>query len=150
MSDKAANDGPMIDALGALTRGLDEVVRQEIRGALVEEFQALGGAGRSAAEALEAVRRVASIRVAAWAVAVVAMCAGVPLAIVWAVLPSRAQVAGLRAERDRLETSVALLQRQGGGIDLRRCGPARRLCVRIERAAPAFGPQSDYLIVKGH
>jgi hypothetical protein len=150
MSDEVAQTDWGPDTLGALSRGLDQIVRQEIRGALVEEFQALGDAGRHATEALEAVRRVASARTAVWAVAVVLACAVVPLAVAWIMLPSPAQLERLRAARDELEANVALLDRRGGRIDLRRCGPAGRLCVRVERAAPAYGSQADYLIVKGY
>ena len=150
MSDEAVPTDPELEMLGVLTRGLDQIIRQEIRGALVEEFQALGDAGRCAAQALQAVRRVASVRTALWAVAVVVVCALVPLAVSWVVLPSRAQLQSLRATRDQLEANVALLERRGGRIDLRRCGPAGRVCVRIDRAAPAFGPGADYLIVKGY
>jgi hypothetical protein len=150
MSDEVAHTSLGLDTLGALSRGLDQVVRQEIRGALVEEFRALGGASHRAAEALEAVRRAASVRIAVWAVAVVLTCTLIPLAVAWAVLPSRAQVGRLRAERDQLEARIAVLERRGARIDLRQCGPAGRLCVRIERTAPAYGPQADYLIVRGY
>jgi hypothetical protein len=140
----------VIDSFGALTRGIDQVVRQEIRGALAEEFQALGGASRRAAEALEAVRRAASVRLALWVVTVALACASMPVIIAWSVLPTRAQLERLRAERDQLEGNIALLERRGANIDLRRCGPASRLCVRIERSTPAYGSQADFLIVKGY
>jgi hypothetical protein len=140
----------VIDPFGALSRGMDQVIRQEIRGALAEEFQALGGASRRAAEALETVRRAASVRMALWAVAVVLACASMPVIVAWSVLPSRAQLEQLRAERDRLQENIALLARRGGNLDLRRCGPAGRLCVRIERSTPAYGPQADYLVAKGY
>ncbi|HTX24833.1 MAG TPA: hypothetical protein VMD03_09265 [Steroidobacteraceae bacterium] len=139
-----------IERLAALAQGLDQIVRQEIRSALVEEFQALGSASRGATEALEAVRRTASARVGLWTLGVLLACSTIPIAIAWTVLPSRAELAGMRAERDRLAANIALLERSGGHIDLRRCGPTNRLCVRIERAAPPFGAQADYLVVKGY
>ena len=145
------SEGATIDDVAlthGLLRDLDLIVRQEIRSALAEEFQALGAAGCRAAEALEGVRRAASVRVALWAVVVVASCSAVPLTLAWAVLPSRAEIARLSAERDRLAASIAELERLGGKVDLRRCGPAGRLCVRVERAAPAYGAHSDYLLVK--
>jgi hypothetical protein len=140
----------MIDQLAAVARDLEHTVRQEIRSALVEEFEALGDVSHRAVEALGSVRRAASVRIALWAVAVVSVCSMIPVAVAWSVLPSRAELARVRAERDRLEASVALLERRGGNVDLRRCGPDSRLCVRIERAAPAYGAQADYLIVKGY
>jgi len=148
MSDAAAIDDD-VAATHALVQELDLVVRQEIRSAFAEEFQALGGASRRATEALEAVSRAASLRIALWAFVVVAACTAVPLSVAWAVLPGRGELSRMRAERDRLETSITNLERRGGHIDLRRCGPAGRLCVRVERAGPAYGAQSDYLIIKG-
>jgi hypothetical protein len=143
----------MIDDLSASSaraRDLDLVIRQEIRSALAEEFQALGSASRRAAEALEAVRRTASVRIALWAVAVVCASSAVPVTVAWTVLPTSGELARMRAERDRLAASIAVLEERGGRVDLRRCGPAARLCVRVERTAPAYGDQSDFLIVKGN
>ncbi len=139
-----------IERLSALAQGLDQVVRQEIRSAFAEEFQMLGEASRRAAEALHSVRRVASVRIALWALAVTSACAAIPAAVAWVVLPSRAELAQMRRERDELAASVAHLRAQGGEIDLRRCGAADRLCVRVERSGPAYGANADYLIVKGH
>ncbi len=140
----------LIDELGAVAHRLENVVRQEIRSALVDEFQALGDASHRAAQALGTVRRAASLRIALSAVGVVTVCSMIPLVVAWSVLPSRAELEQLRAERDRLEANVAVLERRGGNVDLRRCGSDSRLCVRIERTAPAYGAQSDYLIVKGY
>jgi hypothetical protein len=33
---------------------------------------------------------------------------------------------------------------------LRHCGDTSRLCVRIDRRAPVYGEQSDYLVVRGY
>ncbi len=139
-----------IERLAAMAQGLDQVVRQEIRTAFAEEFQMLGVASRRAAEALHSVRRAASVRVALWAVAVTAACSAIPVAIAWAVLPSRAELLQARHERDELAATVARLREQGGAIDLRRCGSAARLCVRVERSGPAYGARADYLIVAGY
>ncbi len=139
-----------IERLGVLVEDLERVVRQEIRSAFVEEFQMLGAASQRAAEALHGVRRAASMRIAAWAVALSVACSAIPVVVSWAVIPSRAALAQMRRERDELAASVDRLQLQGGKIDLQRCGVERRLCVRIERSAPAYGPQADYLVVKGY
>jgi len=138
------------ERLGALAESVDSRIREELRAAFVEEFQALGSAALRAEEALQRVRRVASVRMAAWALGVTIGCAGLSIAVAWVVLPSRAQLAQLRGERDALLAGVEQLEGRGGKIDLRRCGAARRLCVRIERTAPAFGEHADYLIVKGY
>lgn len=139
-----------VERLAALSRELEQVVRDEIRAAFVEEFEALGAASRRAGEALDAVRRTASMRLAAWAVAVVASCAVVPLGLARAILPSRAEVERLRGERDALAADVARLAHQGGRIDLRRCGAAGRLCARVDRSAPAYGSDRDYFVLEGY
>ncbi|MGH8149261.1 MAG: hypothetical protein ACRETB_04675 [Steroidobacteraceae bacterium] len=140
----------LLDRLGALAADLDRVVRQELRSAFAEEFQMLGVASERAAQALAAVRRAASVRVAAWAIGVTVVSTIAPAAIAWTVLPSRAEVARLREERDELAASIHTLEQKGGRIDLRRCGRESRLCVRVERAGPAYGAHADYLIVKGY
>jgi len=139
-----------VERLMSLAQGLDAVVREAVRMAFAEEFQALGVASQRAAEALHAVRRIASLRMAAWSIVLAAGCSAVPVIVTLTVLPSRTELAGMRAQRDELASAVARLERAGGKVDLRRCGAANRLCVRIERDAPAFGAQSDYLIVKGY
>lgn len=140
----------ILERLDALAADLDQVLRQELRSAFAEEFRMLGAASERAAQALDAVRRAASARVAAWAVGVTVVSAVLPAAIAWTFLPTRAEVARLRGERDRLAVTIARLEREGGRIDLERCGAASRLCVRVERTGPAFGPHADYLIVKGY
>jgi hypothetical protein len=35
-------------------------------------------------------------------------------------------------------------------VDLRHCGSDQRWCVRVDRKAPAYGEQGDYLVVKGY
>ena len=134
----------------SLAQGLDQVVREELRVTFTEEFQMLGDASARAAQALWAVRRAASVRIALWAGAVAAACSVLPAAIVWTLLPSRVEIARLRREREALTASIARLQSDGGKIDLRECGSSGRLCVRVERSGPAYGAHADYLIVKGY
>lgn len=138
----------ILERLETVTGALGDVVRAELHAAFVEEFQALGTASSRAAEALSAVRRAASVRVAIWAVGVVVACSVVPTMTAWTLLPTREQLQHLRRERARLMASVVRLRRAGGRIDLRRCGSPSRLCVRVDRAGPAYGPQGDFLIVK--
>jgi hypothetical protein len=139
-----------VEQLATLSREIDNLVREELRRAFAEEFQALGLAGRRATEALHAVRRAASLRIASWSVAVAGICSMIPVAVAWSVLPSRSELVRLRAERDQLVSSVGRLQQYGALIDLRRCGAASRLCVRIDRKAPTYGEQSDYFVLKGY
>lgn len=133
-----------------LARELEQALRDGLRAVFEEEFEALGQAGRRAAEALNAVRRVASLRLALWAVVVVICCSVIPLAIVRVAVPTRAELTRLRSERDALEAQVAQLSRRGGRIDLRRCGASGRLCARVERDAPRYGADGDYYVLKGY
>jgi hypothetical protein len=140
----------MSPEVDGLARELGQAVRDEIRAAFIEEFEALGEAGRRTAEALEAVRRVASVRMALWATVVVICCSVIPVAIVRMVLPTHEDLIHLRGERDSLQAHVAQLAARGGRIDLRRCGVEGRLCARVEPAAPRYGADGDYYILKGY
>lgn len=137
------------DAHG-LARELGQAVRDEVRAAFLEEFEALGQAGRRAAEALNSVRRVASLRVAVWAAGVVVCCSVIPLAVVRMTIPTHAELIRLRSERDSLEVRVTQLSERGGRIDLRRCGADGRLCARVELTAPRYGTDGDYYVLKGY
>jgi hypothetical protein len=75
---------------------------------------------------------------------------GIPLGLCLWVLPTRADVARLRATRDELAANLVRLTQQGGRAQLRHCGTEQRLCVRIDRAAPAYGEGAEYLVVKGY
>jgi hypothetical protein len=139
-----------LDKLRAHTQDLDGVVRDEIRRTLVEELQTLTAESRRAAEVLRRIRGSTGLRVAVSSIAVAILCTGIPVAIARWFLPSESDIAGLRARRDELTASIAALERQGGRIELRRCGETARLCVRVDRGAPAYGEKADYYIVKGY
>ncbi len=130
--------------------GLDGIVREEIRSTLIEELGALDEDSRRAGESLRALKQAASLRLAAWSVGVAALSAAIPLTIGWWLLPSHAEVAALRVTRAELSSHVAQLIQQGGRVELRHCGAARRLCVHVDRSAPTYGEASDYLVVKGY
>lgn len=145
------------NALGKLKahmHGLDAIVREEIRRTLSEELQEVSTESRRAGQALQDVRRAANLRMMVWSAGITTLCCAIALAIAWWVLPSRAKIEVLRVQRDELAVAVARLERHGGRVDLRRCGPTDnnggRLCVRVDRKAPAYGPQGEYLIVKGY
>ncbi len=136
--------------LQAHTRGLDEVVRDEIRRVMSAELAELMDEAANAAEAMRALGRAARLRAAIWS-ALAALVPGVTVALIlWWWLPSPAQIAALRSQRAELAIAVARLSGDGGRIDLRRCGDRSRLCVRIDRHAPAYGEQADYLVVQGY
>jgi hypothetical protein len=136
--------------LQAHTRGLDEVVRDEIRRVMSAELAELMDEAANAAEVLRALGRAARLRAAIWS-AFAALLPGILVALIlWWWLPSPAQIAALRSQRAELATTVSRLSGDGGRIDLRRCGDRSRLCVRIDRHAPAYGEQADYLVVQGY
>lgn len=132
------------------TGRLDGIVREQIRATLLEELRELREEGERTAAALRALGRGANLRVAATHAAVAVLSAAVPLALAWWLLPAPAEIAALRGERDRMAATVARLNADGGRIQLRRCGAAQRLCVRVERAGPHYGEGEDYLVVKGY
>jgi hypothetical protein len=130
--------------------GLDEIVRDEIRRTLVDEIRVLGNESRHAEEALRRLGRSANTRMASWTVGLTLVFSATPLVAQWWLLPSRGELAGLRARKDELTASIARLEERGGRIDLRHCGETDRLCVRVERGAPVYGLAGDYLVVKGY
>jgi polyhydroxyalkanoate synthesis regulator phasin len=136
--------------LKSVTAELGTVVREEVDRVLREDLQALAGDVRRASDALRGVRRAANLRLAFWGVAMTSLCAVIPLGLALWIIPSRDEIAALRARRDALTTEIRRLEEQGARIDLRRCGEGGRLCVRVDRKAPVYGVQSDYLIVRGY
>ena len=136
--------------LQAHTQGLDEVVRDEIRRAFIAELGELMDESARAGEVLRALARSATLRVAWWSALIGVVPSGIVAMLLSWWLPAPAQIAALRAEREQLSAAVARLADTGGRIDLRRCGDTSRLCVRIDRRAPAYGEQSDYLVVRGY
>ena len=132
------------------TGSLDTIVRDEIRATLIEELHALTDDSRRAAECLERVQRAAALRAAIWSVGIVVCATAIPLLAVREFLPSSSDVAALRLTRDQLETTIERLNARGGQATLRRCGATQRLCVRVDRSAPAFGEGGEYLVIKGY
>lgn len=139
-----------LDRLLAHTRELEAIVRDEVRRTLGEELAGVASESHRAAQSLQRLRRAATLRVMLWTVSIAAVCSAVGLAQAWWLLPSRHEMAALRARRAALAADIARLQEQGGAIDLRRCGARARLCVQVDRHAPAYGAHADYLIVKGY
>ena len=136
-----------LEKLRAHTQDLDGVVRGEIRRTLIEELQMLSTESRRAASVLGRIRRGAALRGMLWSVVMSILCTGIPIAIMRWALPSESEIAGLRARRDALAASVATLERRGGNIDWQQCGAAARLCVRVDRKAPAYGDKADFFVV---
>ena len=139
-----------LDRLREHVAGLDAVVREEIRSTFLEEMRALDAESRRASEALRSLHRTANMRTVLWGAAIVASTALVPLGLAWSMLPSRAEIETLGKRRDELVAGIERLTRRGGAVDLRRCGKTLRLCVRVDRSAPAYGEGGDYLVLKGY
>jgi hypothetical protein len=130
--------------------GLDGVVRDQIRATLAEELHTLAAESDHAVRSLRSAARAANLRLAVWTGAVSTVAVAIPLGLCLWLLPTRADIAALRSTRDELAANVLRLAQQGARAQLRRCGSTQRLCVRIDRSAPAYGEGADYLIVKGY
>jgi hypothetical protein len=138
-----------LEELRAHVQDLDGVVREEIRRTLVEELKTVVSESECAARALRRVQRAADMRGLVWNAGLAVLCVAIPSLVARFVLPSQDEVDRLRRQRDALAQNIAGLEQRGGRVDWRRCGDPARLCVRVDRSAPAYGAGSDYLIVKG-
>jgi hypothetical protein len=139
-----------LERLRAHTQDLDGVVREEIRRTLIEELHEVTAESNRAVHALRGMKRVAGMRGLILSAAAAALSTAVPIAIARWVLPTPEQVDALRARRDQLAANVSRLEQQGGRIEWRRCGESARLCVHVDRTAPAYGDKGDYFVVKGY
>jgi hypothetical protein len=139
-----------LQRLQAHTQGLDRVVRDEIRRAFVAEFGELMDESARAADILRTLGRAANVRTAWWGAAISVLPGIVVASLLAWWLPTPGEIAALRSEHARLADANTRLTDSGGRIDLRRCGDSSRLCVRVDRHAPVYGEQSDYLVVRGY
>jgi hypothetical protein len=142
--------GTALERLREHTAGLDAIVREEIRHTLVEELRSLGDDSRRAGAALRRLQRAAGVRVLACCLSLALPASALPVVLLWRALPSAAEMSALAAQRETLVADIGRLDRHGGKVELRRCGPAQRLCVRVERSAPSYGEAGDFLVVKGY
>jgi hypothetical protein len=140
----------VLEKLKAHVLDLEGIAREEIRHTLLEELHAVGEDARRATDTLRALRHAADLRVVIWTLVMAALSCAVPAAVGRWILPTHDEIAALSARRDELTASVTRLTREGGRIELRRCGSEQRLCVRVDRRAPAYGEASDFLVVKGY
>ena len=125
------------------------MVRDQIRHALIEELKTVRNETQGAVTALQALKRAANARMTFWTLGVTAIAAVIALFVAWWVLPTPAEIAALRTERDVLASNIALLNQRGARADLRRCGTGH-LCVRVDLEAPRYGESSDYLVLRGY
>jgi hypothetical protein len=134
----------MLATLDARSRDLDSVLGEAVQRAFTD------AAGLRAAEKLSQVHRATGMRFALWSFGVVSACSLVPTVLTWMLMPSRAQLTQARQSLDHLSAGIARISREGGRIELRHCGEANRLCVRVDRKAPFYGEDSDYAVLKGY
>jgi hypothetical protein len=138
-----------IEKLNKQTQGLEAVVRDQIKRALADGLKTLDGETRGAVEALQTVKRAANARVTLWTLGLTAISASVALFVAWWILPTPAEIAALRTERDELAGNVSALNERGARADVRQCGTGH-LCVRVDLKAPRYGERSDYLVIRGN
>jgi hypothetical protein len=134
----------MLATLDSRARDFDSTLVEAVQRAFTD------AAGLRATEKLTQVHRATGLHFARWSLAIVSACALVPTALSWMLMPSRSQLIQARQTADQLAAQVALLSREGGRIDLRRCGEASRLCVRVDRKSPFYGENADYMVLKGY
>lgn len=139
-----------LERLAAHCRDLDVIVRDEIRRTVAEALGNVASESRRATESLQRMRRAANVRTLLWTVSIAMICSGVAMGEAWWMLPSQSEIAALRARRDALASNIARLERSGGMLDIQTCGRRARLCVRVDRNAPAYGPGADYRVVSGY
>jgi hypothetical protein len=139
-----------LERLRAHTEDLDGVVRAEIRRTLVEELAELTAESARAVGALQRMKRAADLRSLLWAVVLAVLATAIPGVLMHWLLPSASEIDSLRGRRDQLQTNVRLLERRGGRSEWRYCGNTARLCIRIDKSAPAYGETGDYFVVKGY
>jgi hypothetical protein len=132
------------------TRGLDGIVRAEIRQTLIDELGAVVHESERTVEALRALERRARLRFLLSTLVTAVLSGAMTAGAAWWLLPTSAEIIALRSRRDQLAEELTRLRRSGGLIDLRRCGSGQRWCVRVDRKAPVYGDESDYLVVKGY
>jgi hypothetical protein len=134
----------VLATLDTRARDLDSTLGAAVQRAFMD------AAGLRAAEKLSQIHRATGMRFALWSFGIVSACSLVPTVLTWMLMPSRAQLLQARQNLDQLSAGIAQLSREGGRIDLRHCGEANRLCVRVDRKAPVYGVNSDYAVLKGY
>ena len=138
-----------IEKLSEHTQSLEAVARDQIQRAVVDALKTAHSEAQRVVEALQKMKRAANARVALWTLCLTATSVAIALFVAWWVLPTPAEIARLRAERDELASNIAVLNQRGARADLRRCGSGR-VCVRVDLSAPRYGESSDYLVIKGY
>lgn len=138
-----------IEKLSQHTQSLEAALRVQIERALVDALKAVHAEIQGTAEALQKMKRAANARMTLWTLGLTATSAAIALFVAWWALPTPAEIARLRAERNELASNIAILNQRGARADMRRCGTGR-VCVRVDFSAPRYGESSDYMVIKGY
>jgi hypothetical protein len=143
-----------IDALNQTGKQLQQDVRSAAKGAVETALKDLNSPIKKAAEALIDIQRLSLWR-AAWQHALVALVAmAIALLAVWWYVPPLSEITARRAELDQLQASIEDLSKRGARMKFISCGPAKRLCVLVDRTAGQFGVDGNkddmYMIPKGY
>ena len=138
-----------IEKLSQHTLSLEAVVRDQIQRALVDALKTVHVEAQRAVEALQRMKRQVNARVTLWTLGLTLISVAIALFIAWWVLPTTAEIARLRTEREELSSNLVVLNQRGARADLRRCG-AGHVCVRVDLSAPRYGESSDYMVIKGY
>jgi len=139
----------LVQRLEQHTRGLDAIVRQEIRRTLIEELREVHTESQRAVDSLHRLEHAGRRRAAFWTLGLLACSTALSLAIAAWWLPSPSEMTKLTAQRADLLASLDVLKQHGARADLRTCGD-HHLCVRVDPKAPRYGEQSDYFVVHGY
>lgn len=139
----------LIEKFKAQTDSLGSVVRDQLRRSFLEELAAVRTESQRAVEALQTVKRAANLRMILSTIGLVTIATAVAIFVAWWILPSSAELATLRAQRDELQSEIALLNQRGAKADIRRCGD-KHLCVRVDPSAGRFGDGRDYYVIHGY
>lgn len=129
-------------------RTLGEMVRVQVTRAVVESLDGLREETNQTTRALRRLRRATDVRSVLCSGAAMMASAAIAVAVVHLEVPSARQIAALRTRRALLAEDVKRLHQYGAAVDVRRCGPNGKLCVRVRRHGPAYGPHGDFLLVK--
>ena len=111
-----------IDKLSQHTQSLEAALKVQIERALVDALRTVHAEAQGAVEALRKMKRAANARLTLWTLGLTATSAAIALFVAWWVLPTPAEIARLRTERNKLASDIAVLNQRGARADLRRCG----------------------------
>ena len=138
-----------IEKLSEHTQALEAVARDQIQRALADGLKTVHTEAQRAVEALQKMKREVNACLTQWTLGLTVISAAIALFIAWWVLPTPAEIARLRTERDQLASNIAVLNQHGARADLRRCGGGH-MCVRVDLSAPRYGESSDYMVIRGY